>query len=40
MATTWLRAAERLKYAGTEIKRDGEAHLILHEEGILGVIKG
>ena len=28
------------KYAGTEIKLDGEEHLILREEDILGVIEG
>jgi chaperonin GroES len=27
------------KYAGTEIKLDGEEHLILHEDDILGVIE-
>ena len=27
------------KYAGTEIKLDGEEHLILREEDILGVIE-
>jgi chaperonin GroES len=28
------------KYSGTEIKLDGEEHLILREEDILGVIEG
>jgi chaperonin GroES len=28
------------KYAGNEIKLDGEEHLILREEDILGVIEG
>jgi len=28
------------KYAGTEIKIDGEEHLILREEDVLGVIEG
>ncbi|MFL5435138.1 MAG: co-chaperone GroES [Myxococcales bacterium] len=28
------------KYAGTEIKFDGEEHLIMREEDILGVIEG
>ena len=28
------------KYAGSEIKLDGEEHLILREEDILGVIEG
>jgi chaperonin GroES len=28
------------KYAGTEIKIDGEEHLIMREEDILGVIEG
>jgi chaperonin GroES len=28
------------KYAGTEIKIDGEEHLILKEEDVLGVIVG
>jgi chaperonin GroES len=28
------------KYAGTEIKLDGEGHLIRREEDILGVIEG
>lgn len=28
------------KYAGTEIKIDGEDHLILREEEVLGVIEG
>ena len=28
------------KYAGSEIKLDGEEHLILREEDILGVVEG
>jgi chaperonin GroES len=28
------------KYAGTEVKIDGEEHLILREEEILGVVEG
>jgi len=28
------------KYSGTEVKIDGEEHLILREEDILGVIEG
>ncbi len=28
------------KYAGTEVKIDGEEHLIMREEDILGVIEG
>jgi chaperonin GroES len=28
------------KYAGTEIKMDGEEHLIMREDDILGVIEG
>jgi|ERR1041385_138240 len=28
------------KYAGTEIKVDGEDHLILREDDVLGVIEG
>jgi chaperonin GroES len=28
------------KYSGTEIKLDGEEHLILREEDVLGVIEG
>lgn len=28
------------KYAGTEIKVDGEEHLILREDDVLGVIEG
>jgi chaperonin GroES len=37
-----VRAGERIlfsKYAGTEIKIDGEEHLIMREEDILGVIE-
>ncbi len=28
------------KYAGTEIKIDGEEHLIMREEDILGILEG
>jgi chaperonin GroES len=38
-----VKAGERIlfsKYAGTEIKIDGEEHLIMREEDILGVIEG
>jgi chaperonin GroES len=28
------------KYAGTEIKLDGEDHLILREDDVLGVVEG
>lgn len=28
------------KYAGTEVKLDGEEHLILREDDILGVLEG
>jgi chaperonin GroES len=28
------------KYAGTEVKLDGEEHLIVREEDILGVVEG
>ena len=38
-----VKAGDRIlfgKYAGTEITRDGEEHLILREEDILGVIEG
>ncbi|HTP51382.1 MAG TPA: co-chaperone GroES [Anaeromyxobacteraceae bacterium] len=28
------------KYAGTEVKLDGEEHLIIREEDILGVVEG
>ena len=37
-----VKAGDRVlfgKYAGTEIKLDGEEHLILREEDILGVIE-
>jgi len=37
-----VKAGERIlfsKYAGTEIKIDGEEHLIMREEDILGVIE-
>ncbi|MCY4385894.1 MAG: co-chaperone GroES [Desulfurellaceae bacterium] len=29
-----------VKYAGTEIKIDGEEHLIMREDDILGVVEG
>jgi chaperonin GroES len=38
-----VRAGDRVlftKYAGTEIKLDGEDHLIIREEDILGVVEG
>jgi chaperonin GroES len=38
-----VKAGDRIlfsKYAGTEIKIDGEEHLIMREEDILGVIEG
>jgi chaperonin GroES len=38
-----VKAGDRVlfgTYAGTEIKLDGEEHLILREEDILGVIEG
>jgi len=28
------------KYAGTEVKLDGEVHLIIREEDVLGVSEG
>ena len=37
-----VKAGDRVlfgKYAGTEIKLDGEEHLILREEDILGVVE-
>ncbi len=37
-----IKAGDRVlfsKYAGTEIKLDGEEHLIMREEDILGVIE-
>jgi chaperonin GroES len=37
-----IKAGDRIlfsKYAGTEIKIDGEEHLILREEDVLGVIE-
>ena len=37
-----VKASDRVlfgKYAGTEIKLDGEEHLILREEDILGVVE-
>ncbi len=38
-----VKAGDRIlfgKYSGTEIKIDGEEHLILREDDILGVIEG
>ena len=38
-----VKAGDRIlfgKYSGTEIKLDGEEHLIMREEDILGVIEG
>ncbi len=38
-----IKAGDRIlfsKYAGTEIKIEGEEHLILREEDVLGVIEG
>lgn len=38
-----VRAGDRVlfgKYSGTEIKIDGEEHLIMREDDILGVIEG
>jgi len=38
-----VKARDRIlfgKYAGTEVKIDGEEHLILREEEILGVVEG
>jgi chaperonin GroES len=38
-----VKAGDRIlfsKYAGTEIKIDGDEHLIMREEDILGVIEG
>jgi chaperonin GroES len=38
-----VKAGDRVlfaKYGGTEIKIDGEEHLIMREEDILGVIEG
>ena len=38
-----VKAGDRVlfsKYAGTEVKIDGDEHLIMREEDILGVIEG
>ena len=38
-----VKAGDRVlfgKYAGTEVKIDGDEHLILREEDVLGVIEG
>lgn len=40
--TPEVKAGDRIlfgKYAGTEVKIDGEEHLILREEDILGVVE-
>jgi chaperonin GroES len=38
-----VKAGDRIlfgKYSGTEVKIDGEEHLIMREEDILGIIEG
>src|SRR6516225_11903498 len=38
-----IKAGDRIlfgKYSGTEIKLDGEEHLIIREEEVLGVLEG
>ena len=38
-----VKAGDRIlfgKYSGTEIKLDGEEHIIMREEDVLGVIEG
>ncbi len=38
-----VKAGDRIlftKYAGTEVKLDGEEHLMIREEDILGVVEG
>jgi chaperonin GroES len=38
-----VKAGDRIlfgKYSGTEVKMEGEEHLIMREEDILGVIEG
>ena len=38
-----VKAGDRIlfsKYSGTEVKLDGEEHIIMREEDILGVIEG
>ena len=38
-----VKAGDRIlftKFAGTEVKLDGEEHLIIREEDILGVVEG
>ncbi len=38
-----IKAGDRIlfgKYSGTEVKIDGEEHLILREDDILGVLEG
>ena len=38
-----VKAGDRIlftKYAGTEVKLDGEEHLVIREEDILGVVEG
>ena len=41
--TPEVKSGDRIlfgKYAGTEVKIDGEEHLILREDDILGVLEG
>jgi chaperonin GroES len=43
VAALSVKAGDRVlfaKYGGTEVKIDGEEHLILREEDILGVLEG
>ena len=38
-----VKAGDRIlftKYAGTEVKLDGEEHLLIREEDILGIVEG
>jgi chaperonin GroES len=38
-----VKAGDRIlftKYAGTEVKLDGEEHVVVREEDILGVVEG
>jgi len=38
-----VKAGDRIlfgKYSGSEIKIDGEEHLILREEEVLGIVEG
>jgi chaperonin GroES len=42
MAPLEVKAGDRVlfsKYAGTEVKLDGEEHLIMREEDILGIVE-